>query len=489
MRLDKKRVSIYLAIACLTILSILNLLIIFRMLTWPYSLEYNEAAIYAIKFTYLYKSLSSYPYLITYYPPMFYLLTEGLNSIVHIQPYFAERALNLLALIANSIMIYLVTKRIMGKKTIISILAPLLFLSSYFTTQFGVSAGPIAFELLFDLIAVYLVIDYRDNRWLVCSAAFLTISLLFRQTAVLIFFAVAAYLFLNKKRKDTLLFVGSYLSMTIPILLLLDFATGGRFFISVFALLSVVPFNSLNLTPLLKEFLRESWALPLLISALYWMYKHKKSLITICTAVSVIYIVSSAKLGSNIYYFVLFFAFLCIASTTGIETMLARKRAKYALPIAYLIITLVFIGLSMLVSYLSSPYLPSPQIPMTANVGIYLRNITGNILVENPAVAIAANKTIMFEPSLFWAMRNMRLWNDTEIVSDIKAKKFGAIAMPDCIGRLKYYQGILNATALYYHLNNVVYDWYIYTPDTNTTLTPNNHGIIDACVKRNATST
>jgi hypothetical protein len=487
MRLDKKRLLVCLAIACLIAFSIFNLSIILRMLTWPYSFEYDEAAIYATNFTYLYKSMATYPYLISYYPPMFYLLSEGLNSVVHIQPYFAERALNLLALIADSILIYLVTKRIIGKRTTVTIIAPLLFLSSYFTLLFGVSAGPIILELLFDLIAIYLVIDYKDNRRLVCSSTFLTFSLLSRQTAVFIFFAIALYLFINKKRKDALLFTGSYLLMAIPVLLLIDLATGGRFFLSVFILLSMAPFSSVSITHLLEAFLQESWTLPLLIFALYWTEKNKKSLMTICTAVSVLYVISAAKASANIYYFLVFFAFLCITSTAGIEAMLARKQAKYTFPIVYLLITLVFIGISMPVAYLSSPYLPYFKSSVNTEVGIYLRNITGNILVEDPAVAIAANKAVVFEPSMFWVLQNEHLWNDTEIVSSIQAKKFGAIAMPNCIGRLKYYPEILNATAAYYHLNKMVDYWYIYIPDTNTSSAKTGSTVINACLKNNAT--
>lgn len=465
MRKDSRKLALCAVVLFLALLSLANVAIMARDIGWPYSFNYNEGSEYATSFGYLYKSLSSYPYLITYYPPLFYLMADGLNYALSLHPYIAERSLSLIAALLDTLMIYLISRKTIKNKPLLQLLPALLFLSPYFMLQLGIIAAPIMFELLFDLVAIYLVLGHKGNWQVPCAALVLIIATLFRQTAIFIFAAVAVYLLLNERKKDAAQFAAVYLLVLIPILLIINLATNGTFLISIFVLPGATPFSLNTSVSLVSAFLTDSWALPLIVLALYWMPRNRLSLLSIATTASLLYVISSLKYGANIYYFAVFYAMLCLASAPALEAVISKKLGDLRLR-SFLVIFSAFALLAMLVFYVSAPYIFLPQ-PTTAAVGIRLRSVTGNILVEEPAVAIAANKTVIFEPSTFWILQRKKLWNDSEIVSSIESKQFGAISFPNCLGRFAQYPQILNATSHYYHLNSTVDGWYIYTPVLN----------------------
>jgi hypothetical protein len=463
-----RNLLIYVIVACVAVLCLFNLFVLAKAVTWPYSAEYNEGAIYSITFNNLYKSIGTYPYVITYYPPLFYLINDGLNSLVSLHPFVAQRSLSFLATVLDTLLIYLIARRMATKRRLIQVLAPLLFLSPYLILQSGagITAGPVMFELLFDLLAMYLMVRYRDRKALLASAVTLVVALLFRQTAVFIFLAIAAYLVLNDRKKDAAIFAAAYLLMAVPVFLWINLATGGTFFLSLFTLPATAPFTVSQLITLVSGFLVQTWTLPLLVFAIYWIVKNKRSFIAVSVVVGLLYVISSAKTSANLYYFMVFYALFCICAVAGIDALLSRKRLDPMVS-DYIAITLVLVAATMAIFYSTDPILFLHNPPNTGHIGVYLRNVTGNILVEDPTVAVVANKTVMFEPSMFWVFQYKHLWNDSGIVASIKAKEFGAIAFPDCLGRFNYYSGIINATGSYYNLSTNVYGWDVYTPILN----------------------
>ena len=461
---------------CLLITSVYNIIIISQSLSWPYSVHYGEALVSTMTFSDLYKSFSTYPYRVSLYPPLTYIVVELFNRISSPgQPYFSEGLAVLLALAMSVVLIYLITRKITKGGRLLPALASLLFLSSSLIFQWGISHEPIMFELALDLLAIYLILDYKDNGMPIYSGAVMAIAMLFRQTSIFVFIAILAYLVLIKKRRDAALFAATYLVIVVPTFLLINILTNGRFLLSIVILPAITPLSTNQTMWLSLNFLLESWILFIIPFVIYWVYKNKGSVISITLILTALSLLTINKIGADTYYFIPFYALACIGSAAGIEKALLGKAPVKKVVMAAQIIAIcaiIPVGLYYYSYYRNydtgiSTFPYQISIVNQTNVGLMLKNVTGPILVSSPAVAVAANKTVVFEPGMFWVMQKGGMWNDSRIVSDIESKKFGAIVFPtsDNDDLFGWYPQIEEAAQTYYSLNKTVYGWNIYYPD------------------------
>lgn len=451
--------------------AVYNLIYLLKAIAWPYNGDYSEGVILATRLQYLYKSFGSYPYLITYYPPLYYLLVDAFRAAYHSSlPYIYTRSLGVFATLACALMIYLITKKSVGRKTWMSALAPLMFLSAFLISLLGIFPNPAQFELLFDLISIFILMNYTDKKALVYSSITLVVAFLFKQSALILFLAIVAYFVLNRKFKDCLLFAAPFLLIAVLVTLSLDFLTGGRYVFSLFVLPLITSSDFKNFLAIVNTLLFETPFLVFLPFAAYWVVKNPKSLLTLCFVFSFASFLSAIKAGSSPSYIIGLFALFCVISTMGIERVFSGINPTHKqMAVVYIFTAFVLIELATFPKFLSLN--SNFQATQTAEVGLFLKNFTGNVLVESPSVAIAANKSVMFEPSMFSYMLNKGLWNDSQIVSDISMHRFSAIAFPNAYyemyGRFFPYPDITEAVQTYYRPSSYVHGgWVVYVPNT-----------------------
>ena len=445
----------------LAVASILNIIYLLKAIYWPYNLDYAEGGIYLTKISYLYKSLNSYPYLLTYYTPLFYILNDVLRALIKSSvPYFYSRLASFIATIFTTIIMYMIAEKVSANRKI-GLLSSLLFLSSALSLYFGITPSPIMFELLFDLIAIYLIISSKGRKYTAAAAVSLVIAFLFRQSALTVFLAIAIYLLLSKKKSDLLLFAAVFIIIFALVFVPINIVTNGRFLFSLFEIPLLTPLSvSTFLTALSDLF----YATPLLILiplSIYYLYKNPKSVLSITLVLLSIASLTAFKLGSSYTYFVPAFALACIISSLVFADL--EKKATRLISLLLQILVMLFF-IYGIVSITINLYVPKMTPASSSLIGISLRNVNGTILAENPDVDIFANKSIVFEPSVFWILQSKGLWNDSQIVDDISHHKFAAIVYPIGYGRFTYYPNIINATNEYYQLNYTEYGWDVYTP-------------------------
>ncbi|VVB77181.1 Uncharacterised protein [uncultured archaeon] len=466
MRPEINRTALALVLLCLILASAFSLFVALERPSWPYSFDYSDAVVSNSGLGVLYKSFATYPYVMTYYPPLFYLIMDALNYAFPVsQPYFYERLITLAATLVDLALLYIVTRKVTKGGRALALIAPLLFASSYLIVKLGASCRPVMPELLFDLLAICLILESGEGKKrsgrVACSAAAMVVSLFFWQSSAILFCAMAAYLALNERLADAKLFVACYLAIAIPLIVAVSAFTGGRFFFSVFILPLITPLDLGALPWMLFVFLLESWLVPMLFFVLYYITRNAKSLISLATMSSVIYVASAAKLGASDNYFVVFLALCCVAAASGAQEFFGRAGAKAkTLAAACVMGSLLFMVSNVSYYGMAYPF----HISNASSVGINLRNVTGQILVEDPAAAVAADKAVLFEPSMFWVMQQRGLWNDSQMASDIRAKRFATIAFPVGGGRFGYYPAIMAAINASYRINRTEFGWQVYAP-------------------------
>lgn len=239
MRINLKEAVLISILISLLALSILNVAKMISLIASPYSGDITDGVIYAMRLTYLYKSFNTFPFMITYYPPLSYLIQAvARNALGFVKlPFFSTRLISFIALILDAIMIYAVAKKAFGYKPLYTAIAPLLFLSS---SIINVTSNPVPFELLFDLIAMYFVLKGERND-IIIGGISIAIAVLFKQTAVIMFAAILLYLIINKKFRKALLFLAVFLIILVPTILVINALTQGRFFFSVFIIPLLTP--------------------------------------------------------------------------------------------------------------------------------------------------------------------------------------------------------------------------------------------------------
>lgn len=448
----------------LTAATILNIIFMLKAISWPYNLDYAEGGISITKIGYLYKSLNSYPYLLTYYTPLFYILIDILKAFIKSgSPYFYSRSASFFATMLTALLMYMITEKVSASKRI-GLLSSLLFLSSGLSLYFGITPSPIMFELLFDMAAIYLVISSNGKKYIIIASISVAIAFLFRQSALAIFLSIAIYLLLSKKKSDFLLFVAVFLIIFTLTVVPINIITDGRFIFSIFEIPLLTP-SSLNTFLIsLTDLFYASPVMILIPLSIYYLYKNPKTLLSIALVISSISSLATFKVGSSYVYFIPALAMACIISSlvfAGLET----KAGKLMPIILQTLVVLFFIyGVASIAINL---YVPKMTPASSSLIGLSLKNLNGTILTENPDVAIFANKTILFEPSVFWILKNKGIWNDSQIIGDISHHKFAAIVYPIGYGRFSYYPEIINATGEYYQLNYSEYGWDVYTPKAN----------------------
>jgi len=145
------------------------------------------------------------------------------------------------------------------------------------------------------------------------------------------------------------------------------------------------------------------------------------------------------------------------------RTSIARPRT--------LISSLIFAALIYLFLFpaiFSAIHILPPLNSSDTEVGLSLRNFSGNILVEGSSLALAANKSLEFDPVLFWVLQEKGLWNESQLVSDVRSHKFSVIAFPEYYNRFLLYPDLSAAINSSYTLDYTLNSWRVLVPRNST---------------------
>ncbi len=450
------------------LLSAASFALALQSLFYPLPIDFADGLPYFINATTMYKSFSTQPYLLTYYPPLYYVVFNAFSFIrVNNAPFFYERLLELIAELASAFLVYLILKKGMHSSAFVSALGAFLFFSFY-PLYYAVSSNPELFELCFSLFAVFLLLR-KPRNYEYFAGLSVAVAFLFKQTAALFFIAMLAFLIM-KDKKSALKFFLAFAILLGIICLPLTYYSEGRFFFSVFILPLVTPQYFLEIAnmlvvPLLPLFF-------LIVFALSEPISKETLLLYVLLFVLFLTFVDIAKWGSNTTYFAPLIAVSSMLGTIRLNDLVgmqSNKRSKNAgnYPARLLLarafaLVLVF---SLIADVYSNPCVMNAQKESELAELRSLSYLQGNILVEKPGYALIAGKPLVFEPSMFWVLHKKGLWNDSEILQQIKDRSFSAIVLQHISRILLYYNDTKECINESYHLvyNSTAFE--VYEPD------------------------
>ena len=448
------------------VLFALSILLMLKGIATPVNTDYAEAYSYFISVQNLYKNFNTFPFLISYYPPLYHVLFDAFRPLfANAAPYVYDRILNLAAATADAILLYVLCRRSFAYSRYSSLLALFVFAGSF---MFNISIFNLPlFELAFDLLAVILLFSKLRGAH-VYAALSLAVAFLFRQSAIVLAPGIFLYLFLNGEKRKGIAFLAAFIVAAAVPALLLNAATNGRYVFSVFVLPFITPFILPWLLPLLLYFLFIAPSLALLMIYFYSVYSGKRSPLFWVVVFCLLSVFSAGKWGATNVYFLVPFAFLCAASAPFVESLLTSSIAtKFKTSTSSILFLIVVYSLGVPILF-SANGLFQTQSSTATQVGLTLRNFSGNVLVESPVIALAANKPLEFDFTLFWTMEEHGVWNESVLVARVNSHGYSAIVFPANYYRLSLYPQLISAIQNSYQLDYTVDTWQVYVPKNAT---------------------
>lgn len=465
--MGKLKIFSSMILALSLLIAIFNLIYVAKLVLYPYSTDYSNAIPYYMALSTLYKSFNTYPYLITYYPPLYYLMFDALKPYVQSPalPYLLERLMSSAAYIISTILIYLISFKA-TKSVSESALSSMLFLSAFSLTANIIFSNPSIFELCFDLLAVLILLNRRNN-YIAYTAISLSIAFLFKQSGILFLLASITYLLYLREKQSAIKLALYFSVIIIPIMILANILSDGRFIFSLFIIPFITPFSPTGIISTLLQLIIFTPIFAIVLPIIYFtkdVINHKIFFI-ILLCFSMINIITTAKFGSNIGYTLPTIAIASVLSAPYIR-QLSNSEKKSSIIINIIRWAILF----SLISALVVVYINTSQVTYPNNLQqarSVINGIKGNILTDNPAFAFESNKSLLFEPSIFWTMQNSSIWNDSKIIASISRHNFSAIVFYRD-QRFYYYNGLINAINKSYVMKYNFSGLYIYLPKNST---------------------
>jgi hypothetical protein len=442
MNLSKKPL-LWIVILVLSLLAVLNLVWIVKVLFYPQMVDYADGIPYSLSIGVLYKSFGTYPYVMTYYPPLYYVLFDAFRPFVYSNalPYLYERLLNFVAEVVACGLIYLISVKVVRVGKFKALLAPATFFSFYFVYGPISFSNPEIFEIIFDLLTVFALSSKTRGAAFLAGLA-LSIAFLFKQTAALLLIPILIYFVIIKDKKGALKFLIAFAVVAVPAVVWLNSVTYGRFFFSVFTVPAITPYSFRYLVYMWVYFAICAPFLAILLIAINRRNVRENLLLSLVLIFGLLFTLDLGKWGSNFTYFMLPLSVACILAVANIENVFGRNASgKTSIKALAVFWILLFPSFMLVYGVVSS--MPQVSQGYAKQVDL-LRSLSGNVLVEYPGLALEANKSLLFEPSIFWVMQQNGLWNDSSIVQDVRMQKFAVIAF-NMGGRFSLYPNLTDA--------------------------------------------
>ena len=434
------------------------------ILRYPFAVEYaegplfNQAAMLA-RGESIYRSLAAYPFVLANYPPLFPWLISMVFRL-DILALWPGRLISLLsALVVGAeiaALVWMWTRRRL----------PVLFSALLFFTF------PAAFVwsslhrvdmlgLAFSLGALVLVLRMAPSwKASVLISLLLTLSVYTKQTFV--FAALAVFLYAwGRNRRDAWRTIALTVGMSGVAGLLLAWQTNGAFLQAI--ILSNA--NRFELSRMLLFFLLNVVGVaPLLVCfAFFYVRSHRKRLLFSSETLLIFYLASSlisaaliGKVGSDINYFLeLSVALTCVASV--VVSRVRDALVNFPTRVTRLAVLLLIFQVVWLPFSTSRFLLPPWRLAdATRARNVLLERVqqsTRPVLAdEGIDFLVLARQPVLFEPYVFTQLSFEGRWNQSLIVQDLNATRFGMIIMNPRFSALRWTPEMLQAMRTRYKL-------------------------------------
>ena len=271
--------------------------------------------------------------------------------------------------------------------------------------------------VMFDLLGVYLVIKWKDSKWVYLAVIPFIIAMMTKITAVAGLVAVLLY-FLIYNRKKLLIFVGWLVAGLAVAITPLMIISGGTYFNHIILYENTINnYNVTNFMSLLTTFLCTGFML-IIGSLVYLSNKWREYPIVglYFVLAFVIGAIGTLRIGSAEVYYLETIIAGSICTVLALPAILEyfKNNVKWF----WAVVSCVVIIASLI--YMPKPHYMNPNDDYTQavkQVQLIMADTNKPIITETPDVVLGMGRDLYIEPFVFTNMARLGYWDDTNYVN------------------------------------------------------------------------
>jgi hypothetical protein len=266
--------------------------------------------------------------------------------------------------------------------------------------------------------------DYKKKKNFYLAILFLLAATFTKQSFIAASLASFFYIFMND-RKTSIKFLAFMIMPTIAFFSLINFLSNGQFIFHVLKSSAGIIGPSIQFL-----FSRLSGSLIIICIGIYFFLKNRKNILSLYFIFSlIILIVQFMRTGAWINYLFELTAIASILPFLLIDIMNFKTGRIF---IIFLLILQIFIFVKNDIRSMSfiiwpNSYTPNININSDEKISLYVKNSTGNVLVEHATFAILNKKEIPPEMWSIIELEQLDIINNSEILSFIKDQNYSLI--------------------------------------------------------------
>ena len=449
-------------------------------LKFPYPLDYGEGPILdqvlrLAHFENIYRSdISTPPYTISNYPPLFHLLQVPIAWLVG-PAFWYGRALSLISALVAALFIGL-TVHTLTDDRIAAVIAGVLLLTFPYLLQWSAFDRVDTLALALSWAGIYAMVRWpNDRRGLILAVILFTASVYTKQSYGLAGpGAILIWLLQGKRYRQALLFAGWLGSVCLALFLVLNLATQGGFFFNIVTA-NANPMSHIGFMSIVTGLLINAWILVLgavgfLVVERWWYPTRSWPLVLpyVLLAAATTFLVGKA--GASINYLYEPVAALCLVA----GAVVAWPQRNYLLKSAAIL--LIAIQVSGLISWSRTEYVPFvltkvSKVDEVAQMAQLVRESPGPVLSdEYMGLSPLVGQRLYFQPFEFSQLQLANLWSPESLMAAIQQHKFSVILLyepnygpPMIVSR--WTPQIRNTIWANYHVKTNLAGTWVYLPN------------------------
>jgi|GEM_PF-3977673 len=477
----RKHWSNYLMIAIVIMMAFGSLLFFFRCVYYiviPYAINYSEDSLLisalelaAGRDPYSLGLFSNPPYILTPYPPIYYLLVAAFVKIVGTS-LIPGRIISILSSLGIAFLIFRIVRR-EKRDTVAGIAAGLTYLALYPVNIWGIPHRVDNLTILFAAAGLYFGTGAKESRWRLAAAlAFFILSIFTKQSSIAAFLVVSACIW-REDRKRAVLFAGAFAAAWVIIFTILYLISAGGYYFHTVTSLSTNPLlweRFQNLT--MDEFESpKNIVIPgmVIFALIFRQIKVDRWALYAGLALAQA-LLTVGKFGSGVNYYLEFT--LAQAILFGLFLAALHQNAQKGKDLGLIVATPLLL-ITVLVGHFEKNYLLKETWNFIATAHTTIRKINNNIedvknnsqpgdflLTKRMDMALFAGRTpIVNDPFTFSFLAKIGKWDESKVVQMLRSGSIPLVILqdsPEDIDKSEFLTSAQKAEVKshYYHYND-----------------------------------
>jgi hypothetical protein len=393
-------------------------------LSYKYDVMYDEGSFFRFawltkqgKFNELYLDHKENVFSTNINPPVFYIV-QAILLLIFGDSLFPGRLISITSTLLIAFILYkMILKQ--TKNRIISLTFSIFIFTFYLTFYWTTVVRHDSLALLFSILAIYFIRDYKKDKLRYLSILFLLLAFYTKQTALLTFLAIFIFL-LFRNRKIALTFMLKYLALLTFSFLIINTITGGKFFSNIITY-NFLPLSNYYALGILIKFFLDNFIIIAL--AFVYVFRNIKESTSIYFIILFIFaVVSTFRRGVWLQNF---FEPLIISGFLLSMLYFREKNLKFRIIILLLILSSIAQEIYFYKFLTQSIIFPEKNtalknIDSDEQLINIMRSTKGNILSDHKFHTFVAGKEPSLEIWSFFKLFMMGKANETEFYSHIE---------------------------------------------------------------------